>query len=406
MPNYNYVVKNIKGKVKSGVFEAEDKSKLAEIFRKDGYVLISATLEDKTSIKNKLDNLFSLFGRVSIVEKLMFTRNLRIMIASGISLPRSLKILIAQAKSKKFKNALSEMEKDIIQGSDFSKALSKHPDIFSNLFQNMVRAGEQGGTLEQSLDVLTNQMERSYHLKSKIKGAMMYPIVIIVAMILIGIVMLILVVPKLAETFDALNIELPLTTKVIIAIGSFLANFWYLLPVIILFIAILLRAIWKTEKGKLLRDFLFLKIPIISSLVKKTNSAYTIRTLSSLIVAGVPIVSALKTVSGTLSNVYYKQAILEASDEVKKGTKLSEALKKHNKIYPNLVIQMISVGEETGETSDILQKLAEFFEEEVERISENLSSLVEPVLMLVVGAAVGFFAISIIQPMYSMIGSM
>jgi type IV pilus assembly protein PilC len=406
MPNYHYVVKNIRGNVKSGFLEAENKSRLAAIFRKDGYVLISAVLEKKKSFKNRLDNLFSFFGRVSLVEKLMFTRNLKIMISAGISLPRSLRILRDQAKSKKFKKVLLKIENEIIEGSDFSKALGKYPDVFSELFQNMVKAGEQGGTLEQSLEVLAMQMDRNYQLRSKVKGAMMYPAVIVIAMILIGIVMLILVVPKLAETFDSLNIELPFTTRIVIRTGSFLANFWYLLPVIVFFIIILARVALKTRLGRRLKDFLFLKIPIVSSLVQKTNSAYTVRTLSSLIVAGVPILNALRIVSGTLSNVYYKEALLEIAEQVKKGVKVSEAMSKYKKIYPNLVIQMISVGEETGETSAILQKLSEFFEDEVTRISENLSSLIEPVLMLVVGAAVGFFAISIIQPMYSMIGSM
>jgi type IV pilus assembly protein PilC len=406
MPNYHYVVKNIRGNVKSGFLEAENKSRLAAIFRKDGYVLISAVLEKKKSFKNRLDNLFSFFGRVSLVEKLMFTRNLKIMISAGISLPRSLRILRDQAKSKKFKKVLLKIENEIIEGSDFSKALGKYPDVFSELFQNMVKAGEQGGTLEQSLEVLAMQMDRNYQLRSKVKGAMMYPAVIVIAMILIGIVMLILVVPKLAETFDSLNIELPFTTRIVIRTGSFLANFWYLLPVIVFFIIILARVALKTRLGRRLKDFLFLKIPIVSSLVQKTNSAYTVRTLSSLIVAGVPILNALRIVSGTLSNVYYKEALLEIAEQVKKGVKVSEAMSKYKKIYPNLVIQMISVGEETGETSAILQKLSEFFEDEVTRISENLSSLIEPVLMLVVGAAVGFFAISIIQTMYSMIGSM
>jgi len=406
MPRYNYIAKTIKGEVKSGILKAEDKHELARILRKQGYVLISANPEDKISLKKKLIVSLSFFGRVSLTEKLIFTRNLQVMISAGISLPRALKILATQAKSKKLRNALLGAEKEVIKGNSFSDALKKYPGIFPELFQSMIKVGEEGGTLEEVLGVLTQQMEREHELRSKIKGAMIYPAVIVTAMVLIGILMLILVVPKLAQTFADLEIELPFTTQLVIALGSFLAKFWYLLPVIILLLVVLLRVALKTKIGKLISDTLVLKIPIVASVVRKTNSASTVRTLSSLIVAGVPIVRSLEIVSGTLGNIYYKRAISEAANQVRKGAKLSEVLKEHQDIYPTLIIQMVEIGEETGETSSILEKLAEFFEDEVARATKNLSALIEPILMLAIGAAVGFFAISMIQPMYSMLGAL
>ncbi len=406
MPSYSYIAKTLRGEKKSGILEAEDKHKLARILRKEGYILISANLEERRTLKKKLAVSLLSFGRVSLVEKLMFTRNLKVMISAGISLPRALKILASQAKSKKLRNALLGAEKEIIKGNSFSNALGKYPGIFPELFQSMVKVGEEGGTLEEVLGVLTQQMEREHELRSKIKGAMIYPAVIVTVMVLIGILMLILVVPKLAQTFADLKIELPFTTQLVIAVGSFLAKFWYLLPIIILLLVILLKVTLNTKIGKLIKDTLVLKIPIIASIVKKTNSASTVRTLSSLIVAGVPIVRALEIISGTLGNIYYKKAISEAAEQVRKGAKLAEVLKKHEDIYPTLIIQMVEIGEETGETSSILEKLAEFFEEEVARATKNLSALIEPILMLVIGAAVGFFAVSMIQPMYSMLGAM
>lgn len=231
----------------------------------------------------------------------------------------------------------------------------------------------------------------------------MYPLVIILAMIIIGILMLIMVVPKLAQVFADLGIELPITTRIVIATGVLLSKFWYLLPIIAFAVVFLVRISLRTKLGKLTIDALVLKIPIASPIIKKANSAYTARTLSSLITAGVPIVRSLKVVSGTLGNIYYKKALLKAAEQVEKGNKLADALRQYKKIYPTLLIQMIEIGEETGETSHILEKLAEFYGNEVTNATKNLSAIIEPVLMLIVGAVVGFFAISMIQPMYSML---
>ena len=204
--------------------------------------------------------------------------------------------------------------------------------------------------------------------------------------------------------FNELEIELPLSTRVVIIFGNFLSTFWYLIPIIIVVLIFSFRASLKTKSGKRAFDKFTLNIPVISPIIKKTYSARTIRTLASLISAGVPIVRSLEIVSGALGNVYYKEAIKKSSEEVQKGKKLSEALGEFKGIYPVLIIQMIAVGEETGETSTILGKLAEFYEKEVTNATKNLSSVIEPILMLIIGIAVGFFAISMIQPMYSMMG--
>ncbi len=403
MPNYSYIAKTKKGEAKTGILEAKDERELAAILRQEGCILIKADLEKKPSKKKKILAFLSFRG-VSLVEKIMLTRNLRIMIMTGVSLPRTLDILTIQSKSKRLKKALSEIKEEVIKGESFSNSLGKHHNIFSEVFVNMVKVGEESGTLEKVLEVLTNQMEREHEIKDKIKGAMIYPAVIIVAMIGIGILMLIMVVPKLAALFEELGIELPITTRIVIALGLFLSRFWYFVPFLVIILFFLFRAALKTKSGKLVLHTFVLKIPIISSIVKKINSANTVRTLSSLIQAGVPIVRSLEIVSNALGNIYYKEAMAEAAEMVKKGSKLAEVMKNYEDIYPTLVIQMIAVGEETGETSTILAKLAEFFEQEVSSATKNLSSVVEPVLMLIIGAVVGFFAVSMVQPMYSMLG--
>jgi len=403
MADYNYIAKNRQGEPKSGTLEAEDEHQLAAMLREEGYILIKSDLVEKKKFKLQFSVPFLI--RVSLVNKIMFTRNLRVMVTAGVSLPRALGILSDQTKSKRFQKIIIDVKQEIIKGEAFSNALSKHPGVFPEVFVNMVKVGEESGTLEKVLDVLTNQMEKEYEIRSRLKGAMIYPIVIICAMVGIGILMLILVVPKLSKLFDELKIPLPLTTRVVIALGNFLSNFWYLIPLIVVLIIFLFRFILQTKTGKLVFDTILLKTPMVSPLVKKTNAANTVRTLSSLISAGVPIVRSLEIVSGALGNIYYKRAMMEAANQVRKGSKLGEVLKKYENIYPTLVIQMIAVGEETGETSAILHKLADFFEDEVANATKNLSSIVEPILMLIIGAAVGFFAISMIQPMYSMLGA-
>jgi len=406
MPRYIYTAKTQEGEDKSGTAEAKTERELARTLRQQGLILIRAELEEKEKKKRKFEISLPFFGGVSLVEKMMFTRNLQVMIAAGLPLPRAIGTLAEQAKSRKFKKALLGIREEITRGKSFSDSLSPYPDIFPELFQSMVKVGEEAGTIEEVLTILAQQMEREHDLKSKVKGAMIYPAIIICAMLGIGIMMLIMVVPQLAETFEELNIELPLTTQLVIGLATFLLEKWYLVILILIFLIFLFWRLMKTKEGKKIIDKLTLKAPIISSIVIKTNSASTVRTLSSLITAGVPIVRSLEVTSGTLGNIYFKTAMAEAAEKVRKGGKLSEALKPHQEIYPPIVIQMIAVGEETGETSSILAKLAEFFEGEVANATKNLTAVIEPVLMIIIGAAIGFFAISMIQPMYSMLGSL
>ncbi|MFH1584554.1 MAG: type II secretion system F family protein [Patescibacteria group bacterium] len=248
------------------------------------------------------------------------------------------------------------------------------------------------------------QLERSHDLHSKIQGALMYPAVVVTAMIGIGVLMLIVVVPELAKTFEDLGVQLPFTTRLIIGFGSFLTHLWYVALAGTLAFLLLLRFAVSTLWGKRLIDSFSLRAPLISGIVHKMNSAIIVRTLSSLIAAGVPLLQALDITSHTVKNRSFQESLEYAGEQVKKGARLSEALEPYGKLYPSLVIQMVKVGEETGQTSDILAKLASFFEEEVTNATKNLASIIEPVLMLIVGAVVGFFAISMVQPMYSILG--
>jgi type IV pilus assembly protein PilC len=405
MPKYFYQAKSLTGQEKSGEVEARDQAQLARILKEQGFILIKAEQEQDKTKKIKSNVSFSFLNKVPLTEKLIFTRNLQVMISAGLALPRALETLALQTKNRKLQTSVLNIKEEIIKGNSFSQSLREHSDVFSELFQSMIKVGEEAGNLEEVLKILAQQMERENELKSKIKGALMYPAVVILAMIGIGILMLTMVVPKLAETFVELEIDLPFTTQVVIGIGTFLAEKWFLAILIVLVFLFLFRLFLMNKQGKRIIEAVLFKVPIISPLIKKINTASTVRTLSSLISAGVPIVRSLNIVAGVLGNSYYRTALLEASEKIKKGGKLSEAIAGYQDIYPLVVIQMLKVGEETGETATILKQLADFFEEEISYATKNLTAVIEPVLMIIVGSAIGFFAISMVQPMYSMLGA-
>jgi type IV pilus assembly protein PilC len=400
MPKYYFEARTFAGEIKKGQIEAKDISELAKILKDQGLFLIRANKEKEKKRWFKVPSIS--FG-ISLADKMFFTRNLKVMIAAGLPLTKALPTLANQVKSKTFKKAILDINERVEKGESLSQALSLFPKIFPEIYQNMVKVGEESGRLEEVLEILAIQLEREHELKSKVKGAMIYPAVVISAMIGIGILMLVMVVPKLAETFEELEVELPATTKFVIFLGNFLAqNFLILFFSLILFFFFLSQFL-KTERGKRIFDNLIFKIPIISEISKKQNSALFTRTLSSLISAGVSLPRALEITASTLGNIFFKEALLKGAERVKKGEKLSQTLKNYQSFIPLTVISMIEVGEETGETAQILEKLADFYESEVTNATKNLASVVEPILLLLIGGAVGFFAFSMVQPMYSML---
>ncbi len=259
--------------------------------------------------------------------------------------------------------------------------------------------------MEEVLKVLASQMRKDHELVSQVRGAMLYPVIIITVMIGIGILMMILVIPRLAEVFAELEVELPPTTKIIIFIGNSLATNTLLVLGAIPVLGVLAKTAFSSTQGKHVLDWLFLRFPLIAGITKKVNAARFARTLSSLTKSGVPIVRSLEILAGTLTNHYYKESIVSSIEKVKKGEALSKSLADYSRLYPPIVVQMVAVGEETGALAEIMQRLANFYEAEVSNITRNLSSVIEPILMVMIGAVVGFFAVSMIQPMYSMLGS-
>lgn len=410
MANFIYTAKDKDGQTKTGHLEAANQHELAATLRSQGLILISADEpgEEKTSGKklaNWLNRLSSKWGWISLVDKMVFSRHLAVMIEAGLSLNQALKALAEQNRNPKFQKIINQVEANVRQGKSFSNSLAEHPKVFNEIYINMTKVGETSGNLSEVLKLLAEQMKKDHELISRVRGAMIYPAVIITAMIGIGIMMMVTVVPKLTEIFTEMNIELPLSTRIIIGISNFLKNNFLLGLGILIVSLVLLRFIIKIKAVRNILHKIYLRLPIFGSLIQKINSARFSRTISSLIESGVSIVESLKIVSGVLNNVHFKKSLIDSANQVQKGKELSKSLGSYKKLYTPMVIQMIGVGEETGNLSDVLETLADFYEEEIDNTTKNMSSIIEPIIMIIIGGAVGFFAISMMQPMYSMMGN-
>lgn len=403
MAKFKYTARTIDGQTQTGFLDAEDELELARILRKDNLLLVGFSKQGVGGINLNISLPF--LNNVPLVEKLMFLRNLEVMVASGIPLPRSLDILSQQTKSQYFKKILEDISKELVKGKQFSQCLAKYPKVFSDFFCSMVAMGEESGNLDKVLQNLAYQMEKEHKLRAKVKGAMTYPTVILVVMLIIGTLIVIFVLPKLISTFESLGVadKLPPATKALKKMGdSFSQPMEFLKLVVIVFLVIFgIKKTLQTPQGKKGWDWFVLRLPIFGDLVKKTNVANIVGSLSTLLNSGLAIVKSLEIIERTTGNYYFKESLKTAAQAVQKGRKLSESLEPYKYLYSNQVVQMISVGEETGETSAILGKLSQFYEEEVMRTADNLSSIIEPILMIVIGGAVAFFAVSMLSPMYS-----
>ncbi|MDP1845910.1 MAG: type II secretion system F family protein [Candidatus Moranbacteria bacterium] len=404
MPQFAFVSKNSKGDVRRGELEGKDKRSIVEALRSEGF-FVTAIEEKKEAKENKKASWIKIFSGVSLKDRMMFARHLGVMLSSGLSLPKSLRVISSQTKNKRFRRILVELENDIKTGTNLADSLEKYP-IFDELSVNMIRVGEMGGNMEEVMALLADQLEKEHKLLSKVRGAMYYPSVIILVMIGVGIAMMTYVVPKLTTIFADIKTGLPWSTRMIIASSDYMANHQWMVLFGTLGLAIALIIFFKTSTGKKFSGLIFFNIPVIKSVVINVNNARFARIYSSLTKSGVSVVESLKIISRTLSNNAYQKAFRQIGEEVQKGKSLHEELTKYPRIFPVLTIQMVEVGEETGKTVEVLVNLANFYEDEIDQVTKNLSSIIEPVLMVIIGSAVGFFAISMILPMYSVMENM
>ncbi len=404
MEKFTYTGTTRDGEKVTETVEAADKYAVYEIARTSGHAVTHVTQLRYRSFGSFFDfkkvNYF--LGKVKSDELVITTRNLSSMLKAGLPLSRALSVIERQSKNERLKGTMQKIREGINKGDPFHETLKLFPETFSRLYVAMVRAGEESGGLVSALQTISFQLERSSSLRKKVKGAMMYPMVVMSVMVIIGVLMMIYVVPTLTATFVQLNVELPLATRVVIALSDFFTN--HGLIALLGFTATVAAFVSaaKTNPGRHTLHFIYIHLPVIGTIVKQTNSAYTARTLSSLLSSGVDVINAINITEDVLQNVYYKRVLKEAAVHVEKGSPLSETFIAHEEIYPILVGEMISVGEETGQISQMLTEVAGFYEAEVEQKTKDLSTIIEPILMVTIGAGVGFFALAMIAPIYSL----
>lgn len=335
-------------------------------------------------------------------ERITFAKNLSAMLGAGLTLSRALSVIERQAGGKGLKEIVVTLEGRVKKGDAFHEALAEHPKVFSPLFIAMTKAGEESGTLADALKVVARQMDRAFTLQKKIKGAMIYPCIILFAIVVIGILMMIYVVPTLAATFKDLGAKLPQATQTVIAISDFMSSHVFL--VFGMLIGFTTGFMWfsKTKFGSNAILAVALRIPVIGTLVRETFSARAARALSSLLASGVEMLSAIAITEEIVGDNRFGKVVGESGARVKKGDALSAAYIEHPKLYPVFFGEMIAVGEETGQVSGMLSQVAEYYENDVEEGTKDLSTIIEPMLMLFIGAFVGVFAISMISPIYSL----
>ncbi|MHB8860446.1 MAG: type II secretion system F family protein [Minisyncoccota bacterium] len=347
--------------------------------------------------------LFISFGTgVKHSEISRLAKNLSAMLKAGLSLARALSVTERQSSNKHLKAIAVSLSESIRKGSSFHEALAAFPNVFSDLFVAMAKAGEESGSLADSLSAVGTQMERSDELVRKIKGAMIYPAIVITAVLIVGVLMLIYVVPTLTSTFTQLGVQVPLATRVVVAISNFLVGNLVLVLVSMVVLVVGGVAFVRSRFGGNIVLISALHMPVVNELIRETYTARAARTLSSLLSSGVPVLEALSITKEVVGAPAFARVIEEAEAHVRKGELLSVAFSEHTKLYPLLMSDMLAVGEETGNVTDMLRQVAEFYEADVAEKTKDLSTIIEPVLMLVIGAGVGVFAVAMIAPIYSL----
>ncbi|MDE1919224.1 MAG: type II secretion system F family protein [Patescibacteria group bacterium] len=383
------------------IIEAPSRFAVYEQVQKEGGVVVEL-LEGTGGFKLPAWLSYKIGTGVKRVEIIRMAKNLSAMLGAGLALSRALSVIERQSGNKHLKAIVASLAESIRKGSSFHESLAAYPKVFPELFVAMVRSGEESGGLSDSLTIVGVQMERSEELIRKIKGAMIYPSIVITAVLIVGILMLIYVVPTLTATFTQLGVEVPLATQIIVAISNFMVGNVTLVFTGILALIALSIAFVRSKRGSAIVLAVALHLPVIGELVRETYTARAARTLSSLLASGVPVLDALSITKAVVRANAFANVIAEAEERVKKGEPLSLSFAEHTNLYPILMSDMLTVGEETGKVSEMLKQIAEFYEEDVAERTKDLSTIIEPLLMLLIGTVVGIFAVSMIAPIYSL----
>jgi type IV pilus assembly protein PilC len=400
MPLFKYQARNTMGKILDGTMEVESEAAASAALKQKRLEVIS--LASVGGLELLIINITKKQPKVSTKDVVIFSRQFSTMINSGLPILQGLSIVAEQAENKDFRGLMSKVRDDISNGIPLSEAISRHPKVFSTLYVNMVKAGEQGGILDIIFERLSEYMEKAEGVTRKVKSAMMYPIVVMSVACLVVIFLMVKVVPTFAEVFQSFGAELPLPTRMVLGLSNFLISPKAVFLVIFVVGAIIAFNLYKrTKSGAFNVDKVILKLPVFGVLARKAAVAKFARTFGTLIKSGVPIMDALETVAKTSGNLVVEKALIDARDSVRAGKTLTQPLKESN-IFPPMVTQMINVGEETGALDAMLSKVADFYEEEVDTAVDGITTIIEPILIVFLGVTLGFIVVAMFMPMFEL----
>lgn len=394
---FKYEAKDIQGKTREGVVVAEDQEHAENLIQENGLTIVSMTVLEESL----LDKIWPFGKSVPAKDMVLFSRQLSTLIGAKVTILQSLRILRQQVSNKRLQNIIDETVQSIEGGNSFSLSLARHPEVFSNVYISVVHTGELSGTLENSLNYLADQMEKDYELGSKVRSAMIYPAFILGAIVVVGSLMFLFILPKLTDILEQNGGSLPFITVMLIDFTKFFQVYWWTFLVGAAGLFWGSRAYIKTVQGRYVFDRLKITFPIIKGIFEQIYIARFARNLSTLVLAGIPIIKALEVVSELVNNVIYRDIIREAAQKLAGGKSIAESLAGHKEI-PVIVTQMIQVGEQSAALSGILQKLAVYYEKEVDTKVSTLTTLIEPIIILILGLAVGILVAGILLPIYNL----
>jgi len=361
--------------------------------------------ELSTFEKNLNDFVINHFTKIKVIDRVFFLEHLNTMLSAGLSLIESLEVLGKEIENKKLQRIVQELKAGVESGSQLSEILNQHPKIFPPIYVKMIASGEISGKLEESLGQVVNQMKKNYELTSTIRGAMIYPVVILVAISIVGIIMVTFVLPKITILFKDIDADLPLATKVLVAVTDFMSKPLNLLLVFVIIFVFLTSFIYSLKKSlgfKRIIHKINIRLPIAGKIIRQINLARFSLTLSSLLKSTIPIVEAVEISSEICSNMTYREALKDCTEKIKKGITLSQSLQEYDGIFPPMVTEMVMVGEKTGEIDKLLYELSKFYSNEVDKTMKNFSTIIEPAIILLLGLGVGGIAVAVVMPIYSL----
>lgn len=399
MANFSYTAKDESGRIISGNAEAADERQVATLLKEKHLIPIKIRPFRDTL---NLQNLWDKWQGVSISEKAAFTRQLATMVAAGLPLTEALNILQNQVSSPKMKKILGEALREVESGTQLSIAFARHPDVFPNIYVALLRAAEASGSMDKILVRLAEQMEQEREFRGKIRGALLYPAIVTIAMVMIGVAMMVLVIPRIADVYASVGADLPLPTQILIFASQLLQSTIVFIPFVLVALIIAFRRFRATPLGGKLVSNISFRLPVFGPLNKMVTFAIMVRTFGSLVGSGIPILEALRITRDTVGKNVYGDGLEAAALQVEKGSRLSIPLQA-NKSFPPIIGQMVAIGEETGQLDEVLSKLAVYFEQESDQRIKNLTTALEPIMIIVMGVGVAGLALAVLLPMFNLV---